>query len=329
MNHSSEDKRDNTMTKKLISIVTPCYNEAENVDDLCARVRAVFDALPQYRYEHILIDNASTDDTVIRIKAIAACDINVRLIVNVRNFGHIRSPMHAYLQAGGDAIIALVADLEDPPELIPQFIEKWEAGYKVVAGVKVGSLENPLMAMVRSLYYRLSGSIADVRLIRNFTGFGLYDRAVLDYIRTVDDPYPYFRGLISEIGYDHAEIPYIKPTRLHGITKNNFYSLYDIAMLGITSHSKVPLRLATMAGFGLSLLSLLVAFGYFVAKILYWDSFSLGLAPMVIGLFFFSSVQLLFIGMLGEYVGAIHTQVMKRPLVTEKERVNFPEKGVE
>lgn len=278
---------------KLISIVCPCFNEAENVDALHERIRGVFAGLPQYRYELILIDNASTDATVPKIKSLIARDPHVRLIVNARNFGHIRSPMHAMTQARGDAVVAMASDLQDPPELLPEFLAKWEAGYRMVVGVKPQSRETPLMFLLRRLYYRTIGRIAEVKLIPNFTGFGLYDKSVIDYIRTLDDPYPYFRGIIADIGYEYAAIPYVQPKRARGITKNNFYTLYDLAMLGITSYSKVPLRLATMSGFALSLLSLTVALGYFVAKLLYWDSFSLGMAPMVIGLFFFGSVQLL------------------------------------
>lgn len=308
---------------KKISIVVPCLNEEANVEVLYARIRSVFEKLSGYDFELIFIDNASTDETASRVKGLIGKDPRVRLIVNARNFGQIRSAMHGYLQASGDAMIAMVADLQDPPELLPEFIAKWESGYRIVVGVKPKSLESPLMFMIRRLYYRTIGKIAEVRLIQNFTGFGLYDRTVVDYLRRIDDPYPYFRGIIAEIGFDYATIPYVQPVRERGITKNNFYTLYDMAMLGITSYSKVPLRLATMAGFALALLSLGVAFGYFVAKLLYWDSFSLGMAPMVIGLFFFGSVQLFFIGILGEYIGAIHTQVLKRPLVVEKERVNF------
>lgn len=308
---------------KLISIVTPCYNEEDNVVPLYERIRAQCALLSQYRFEHIFIDNASTDRTVERIKALAARDKNVKLIANVRNFGHIRSPLHALLQARGDAVITLASDLQDPPELIPQFVAQWEAGFKVVAGVKPQSREGFLMANLRRLFYRTVGHIADVRLIPNFTGFGLYDREVVEVVRQIGDPYPYFRGLIAEIGFPCAQVPFEQPKRLRGLTKNNFYTLYDLAMLGITSHSKVPLRLATMTGFFLAFLSLLISFGYLAAKLLFWDYFSFGLAPVLIGLFFFASVQLFFIGIVGEYVGAIHTQVLNRPLVVERERVNF------
>lgn len=308
---------------KRISVVTPCLNETENIETLYNRICKVFKDLPQYDYEHIFIDNASTDTTVAKIKTLIKRDSHIRLIVNARNFGHIRSPMHALIQTTGDAVIIMASDLQDPPELLPQFIAKWEAGYRIVVGTKSGSRESPLMFLIRRLYYRTIGRIAEIRLIPDFTGFGLYDRTVIDYIRNLNDPYPYFRGIIADIGYEHAEIPYMQPRRVRGITKNNFYTLYDIAMLGVTSYSKVPLRLATMFGFAVSFLSFLVACGYFIAKLLFWNYFSLGMAPMVIGLFFFGAVQLFFIGILGEYIGAIHTQVLKRPLVVEKERVNF------
>lgn len=311
------------MSGKLISVVTPCFNEEDNVDELYRRIAAQFAELPGYDYEHIFIDNASSDRTVDKIKVLAANDPRVRLIVNARNFGHIRSPMHAILQARGDAVISLASDLQDPPELIPQFIRHWEQGVPVVAGVKPQSKETPLMFLVRRLYYRTIGRISDVQQIQNFTGFGLYDRKVIEAIRRIDDPYPYFRGLIAELGFAHAEVPYIQPLRTRGITKNNFYTLYDMAMLGITSHSKIPLRLATMGGFALSAISLVVALIYLVLKLAYWREFSLGTAPILIGFFFFASVQLFFIGILGEYIAAIHTQILHRPLVIERERLNF------
>lgn len=309
---------------KLISVVTGCFNEEDNVEQLHARIRAQFDRLPAYDYEHIFIDNASTDGTVARIKALAASDKRVKLIVNTRNFGHIRSPIHALLQARGDAVIAMASDLQEPPELITEFVERWEKGYRIVAGVKPRSAHSTAMSFVRRLFYSTIGRISDTRLIPNFTGFGLYDRSVVEIIRQMDDPYPYFRGLIADIGFEHAEVPFVQPRRSRGISKNNFYTLYDVAMLGITNHSKVPIRLATMAGFALSALSLLVAIAYLAYKLLRWDQFSVGVAPVLIGFFFFASVQLFFIGILGEYIGAIHTQVLKRPLVIEKERINFP-----
>ena len=306
----------------LISIVTPCYNEEENVEEVHRQVRDLMGTLA-YNYEHVFIDNASGDRTVELLRGIAASDKHVKVIVNARNFGHIRSPYYGLLQARGDAVALLVADLQDPPQLLREFIAKWEEGYKVVVGVKPASHESPAMFAIRRLYYGLVKRISDVELMSNFTGFGLYDRKVIEVLRGIDDPYPYFRGLICEIGFEAARIPYVQPARRRGITKNNFYSLYDIAMLGITSHSKVPLRLATIAGFGLALMSLTVSVIYLLLKLIFWDSFALGVAPILIGLFFFSSVQLFFIGLLGEYIGAVHTHVRNLPLVVEKERINW------
>jgi polyisoprenyl-phosphate glycosyltransferase len=308
---------------KRISIVTACFNEEENVKYLYEQVKTVFDAIPQYEYEHIFIDNASKDQTVAILKEIALKDQRVKIIVNTRNFGHIRSPFHALMQAKGDAVISIVADLQDPPTMIGEFIKKWEEGYKIVIGVKMQSEESGIFFAIRKAYYNLIGRLSEIELIKNFTGFGLYDQKVIETLRSIEDPYPYFRGLICDIGFERAVIEYIQPSRKRGFTKNNFYTLYDIAMLGITNHSKVPLRLATMTGFVVALMSLLVALGYFVYKLIFWDNFQVGMAPLVIGLFFFTSVQLFFIGVIGEYVGAIHTQVLKRPLVVERERINF------
>ncbi len=309
--------------EKLISVVSGCYNEEENVRECYEQVKKVFAEIGTYRYEHIFIDNASKDKTVAILREIAAADKNVKVIVNARNFGHIRSPYHAMVEARGDAVISLVSDLQDPPELIKEFLKKWEEGYRVVIAVKADSDESPLFFAIRKLYYELVSRLAETELTKNFTGFGLYDRRFVDILAEIDDPYPYFRGLVSEIGFPMVKIPYHQPVRKRGITSNNFYRLYDMAMLGITNHSKVPLRLATMIGFLVSFLSLCVAIGYLIFKLLYWDNFQLGLAPLVIGLFFFGSVQLFFIGILGEYIGAIHTQVQKRPHVVELERINF------
>lgn len=308
---------------KLISIVTPCFNEEGNVEELYRQIKAVMEKLPQYGYEHIYIDNSSTDGTVPILRRLAAEDRRVKVIINLRNFGHIRSPYHAFMEARGDAVVVMVSDLQDPPSLIGDFLRKWEEGYKIVVGEKLESEEAPVFFALRKAYYRLVSKLADVKLLQNVTGFGLYDREVIELFRGMNDRYPYVRGLISELGYPVARIVYKQVQRKSGITKNNFYTLYDMAMLGFTSHSKVPLRLATMLGFAMSFLSLLVSFGYFIYKLLFWDRFSVGMAPVVIGLFLFSSVQLFFIGILGEYIGAIHTQVLHRPLVVEKERINF------
>ena len=309
--------------KKLISVVAGCYNEEDNVDELYVRVRRVFEAMPQYDWEMILIDNASKDGTPERLRALAAADERLKVIFNARNFGHVRSPYHALLEARGDAVIGIVSDLQDPPEIIPQWLAKWEEGFKAVVGVKRSSEESPIFFFARRCYYQMVHRLADVELIQNATGSGLYDQQFIKLCRKLNDPYPYFRGLIAEFGLPTACVPYDQPVRKRGLTKNNFYSLYDIAMLGLTNHSKVPLRLATMLGFALAFLSLAVSFIYLVYKLLFWQNFAVGVAPVVIGLFLFCSVQLFFIGVLGEYIGAIHTQVLGRPHVVEKERLNF------
>lgn len=315
----------NDTKKKLISIVTPCYNEEDNIDELCQRIANVMESLP-YDYEHICIDNSSTDSTVTKIKSKAALDKRIKLIVNARNFGHIRSPYYGILQSSGDACVLIASDLQDPPEMIAEFIKKWEQGYKTVLAVKPESEESSIMFGLRKAYYRLIARISEVPLVQNATGAGLFDRAVVDILRSIQDPYPYFRGLLCEIGFPIATVPFKQPRRQRGITKNNFYTLYDIAMLGITNHSKVPLRLMAISGFLLAILSLFVALFFTVAKLVYWDAFQLGTAPILIGIFFFGAVQAFFIGLLGEYIGSIHTQVRNMPLVVELERVNFDNK---
>ena len=308
---------------KTISIVTPCYNEEDNVVELYTRVRAVMATLGRYKYEHIFIDNASEDRTVEVLKGLAAADHNVKIIVNSRNFGHVRSPMHAFWQAQGDAVIGIVADMQDPPEMIADLVQGWEEGYSMVLTIKRTSQENPVMFWIRKRYYALVNRLSSIETFENFTGFGLYDRRVVDLVKSFNDPYPYFRGMIAEIGLPHKKIYYDQPGRKRGITKNNFYSLYDYGMLGIVNHSRVPLRLMTFTGFGGALLSFLIGLGYLVYKILFWRSFSVGVAPLVIGMFFVSSILLVFMGVMGEYVGAILTQIQKRPFAVERERVNF------
>jgi polyisoprenyl-phosphate glycosyltransferase len=308
---------------KKISIITPCYNEEENVLELHERIKKTMAILKNYEYEHIFIDNHSTDRTASILREIAYEDKRVKAILNVRNFGHIRSPYYALLQAEGDAVILLASDLQDPPELITDFLQKWEDGYKVVMGVKKHSEETPIFFMLRTLYYRILQAMSEIELVEHATGFGLYDQQVITTLRSLGDPYPYFRGLIAELGYDRAIIVYDQPKRVRGITKNNFYTLYDIAMLGMTNHSKAPLRLATMLGFSAAIISFLIGIFYLIYKLVNWQNFSLGLAPVVVGLFFFGSIQLIFLGIIGEYIGAIYTQILKRPLVIEKERINF------
>jgi polyisoprenyl-phosphate glycosyltransferase len=309
---------------KTITLYSGTFNEVDNVEELLRRVwAAVTPFETKYKFEYIIIDNDSQDGTQGLLRKLAASDPRLKLIFNRRNFGHIRSGYYGLLQARGDAVIVLVSDLQDPPELIPSFIAKWEEGYKLVLAVKNESEESRLLFLLRRFYYDLITRLSNVRLLKNATGFGLYDQEVVKLLRQLDDPYPYVRGILSDFGFPIAQIPFVQPARKRGITKNNFYSLYDNAMLGITSFSKVPLRLATMIGFGMSLLSLLVALGYLAYKLLFWNNFPVGQAPIVIGLFLFSSVQLFFIGIVGEYIGAIHTQVLRRPLVVEKERINF------
>jgi glycosyltransferase involved in cell wall biosynthesis len=308
---------------KYISILTPCYNEEENVEELCQRIRETMAGIEDIDYEHILIDNASSDGTIATLRKIIEQDKRVRVIVNTRNFGHIRSPYYGLLQAKGEAVISMASDLQDPPELITDFIAKWREGYKVVLGIKAKSEETWIFFALRSLYYKVLHSLTDVELIEHFTGFGLYDQEVIEILRKMDDPYPYFRGLIADIGFPFAKIEFVQPLRRRGITKNNFYTLYDMAMLGMTSYTKVPLRLATMFGFGAAVISFLVGMFYLIYKLANWKNFTLGVAPLVVGFFFFGAVQLFFLGMLGEYIGAIYTQILHRPPVIEKERINF------
>lgn len=309
---------------KTVSVVTPCYNEEGNVQEVYERVRTLMTKIGRYKYEHIFIDNASQDGTYAILRKIALSDPNIKVIRNARNFGHIRSPMHAMLEARGDAIIVLMSDLQDPPEVLEQLLDEWEKGVPIVIAAKHKSRENPLMFAVRKMFYKTINRLADgIETYENFTGFGLYDRSVMELVRQFGDPYPYFRGMIAEIGLPHVEIEYVQERRKRGKTKNNFYTLYDLAMLGITKLSKVPLRLVTFSGFAGSAFSLLAGIAYFFYKLLFWKNFSVGIAPLVIGFFFLGSVQLLFMGIIGEYIGNIHTQVHNRPLVIERERINF------
>jgi len=309
--------------KKIVTIVSGTFNEEANVRGLVEEVRRVLESVEEFDYEHLIIDNASTDSTAAILREIAAADRRVKVILNTRNFGGIRSGYHVLLQARGDVVIPIVADLQDPPSMIPMFLDKWKDGYKVVIAVKTKSRENPVIFWLRKAYYSFLSRISDVPLIENFSGFGLYDQAVIDTLRRLNDPYPYVRGLIADLGYPAALVEYVQQARRRGRSKSNFFTLYDNAMLGLTSYSKLPLRLATFAGFVSGGLSLVVGLFYLVYKLLYWNNFSVGSAPVVVGLFFVGSVQMVFLGVLGEYIGAIYTQVLKRPLVIEKERINF------
>lgn len=307
----------------LLSVVTSCYNEEDNVRALYEAVRSVMAAHPNYRYEHIFIDNASRDGTRRILRDICAADKNVKAIFNARNFGAVRSGIHVITQPQGVAVLALACDFQDPPELFHDFIARWEQGAKIVLGVKTSSAERSIFYAIRGWYYRLLGRISDAPPVVQSTGFGMFDRVVIESLRRIKDPYPFFRGLLSEIGYEPSLVPYHQPPRRRGITSQNFYSLYDQAFLGITSHSKVPLRVATMLGFVMAVLSVLVGAGYLIAKLLFWDQFSLGVAPVLVGFFLLTSIQLFFIGILGEYVGVIWTHVRDVPHVFELERINF------
>jgi len=308
---------------KAISVVTPCYNEEGNVQEVYERVRSTMLRLGKYRYEHIFIDNASHDSTFAILERIAAADRNVKLIRNTRNFGHVRSPFYALLQAHGDAVICLMSDLQDPPELLADMIAEWEKGTPIVIAVKTSAHESGLMYWIRTRYYKVVNRLSDIETYEHFTGFGLYDRKVVDMVRKFRDPYPYFRGMIAEIGLPHVELSYKQQRRKHGKTKNNLYTLWDLAMLGVTTLSKVPLRAVTFCGFFGALFSLLFGIAYGAYKLLYWQRFTAGIAPLVIGFFFLGSMQLLFMGIIGEYIGNIQTQVQNRPLVFERDRINF------
>jgi len=315
------------MERVMISIVTPCYNEEENIAEVAAQVRSIMESLPEYTYEHIFIDNASTDQTVDKLKLEAEKDNSIKIIVNSRNFGYIRSSMYGIYQATGDAVILIVADLQDPPKMIIEFIKKWEEGNDAVVGTKITSEENKWMFSIRGAYYKLLSRVSENQTIDHFTGFGLYDKKIISAIKSINDPYPFFRGLLSEVGYKVSKVEYNQPIRKKGKTKYNFYRLYDIGVLGIISNSKVPLRLAVFGGAISSAFSLLVGLGYFIMKIINWNSMELGIAPLLILSSLMFSVTLLFLGIIGEYVGAIYTQSQNRPLVFEQERVNFRDKS--
>ncbi len=308
---------------KKISIITPCYNEELGIEEAYLAVKRVIENLNGYTYEHIFTDNHSTDRTVEILREIAKRDKNVKVIINSRNFGLSRSPYNAVMQTAGDVVIPIDADLQSPPEMIPTLLAKWEQGWKMVLAIRKQSKDNFFMKILRKTYYKIISNISSTEQIQNFTGFGLFDRVVIEALRSLKDPNPYFRGLIAEIGYDKCFVEYTQPARKHGNSKNSMYALFDFAMIGITKNSKLPLRLASMFGFFCSILSLGIAIVYLVLKLLYWDSFSLGLAPLVVGLFFFISIQLFFLGVAGEYIGTVLDHVRAHPLVQEQERINF------
>ena len=307
---------------KLVSIVTPCFNEEENIENLCIKIKEIFFKL-NYSYEHIVIDNKSTDKTRKILRSLASKDENLKLIFNNKNYGHIRSPYHAIMESNGDATILLSADFQDPLELIPDLILKWENGSNVVMLKRKSSSENFFMKTIRNSFYKFISKISETKLTKNTTGSGIYDRKIISNLKKIKDPYPYFRGLVTELTDSIDTIEFHQPTRKFGKTKNNFFSLYDIAILGIIKHSKFPIRAMIMFGFFFSLVCLLIAFTYFILKIIFWSQFSLGLAPLIIGIFGIASFQILLLGILGEYVILILTHTRNLPLVVEEERINF------
>lgn len=308
---------------KKISIVVPCYNEEENVGPISEAIISEIDKLQNYTYELIFIDNCSTDKT--REKLIQLCDKNknIKAIFNAKNFGQFNSPYYGLLQTTGDCTMLICADFQDPVDMIPKFIQEWENGYKIVIGVKNKSKENRIMYFLRSCYYKLIKKISDTEQIEHFTGFGLYDKDFIEVLRKLDDPTPFLRGIVAELGFQRKEIPYEQQKRRAGKTHNNFYKLYDAAMLSFTSYTKIGLRLATFLGIFVGIISFIIGIVYFILKLIYWDRFAAGMVPVLIGMFFLGALQLFFIGFLGEYILSINTRVMKRPLVVEEKRINF------
>jgi glycosyltransferase involved in cell wall biosynthesis len=308
--------------KKLISIITPTFNEEGNIEKLCLKISEEI-LKTDYDYEHIVIDNDSNDKTVEILKKIAIKNKNLKIIINARNFGHIKSPIHGMLQCKGEAAILMSADFQDPPEMISKYIAEWKKGYDVVLGQKENTKDNLFTNVIKKNFYKFIKSISEVPLMLDTTGAGLFDRKIIEQVRLIDDPYPYFRGLISEITSNIKLIKFDQPKRLTGKTKNNFYSLYDIGILGVIKHSKIPLRIMTVLGFFTSIISIFISLVFLFRKIFFWDSFDLGIAPLIVGLFGIASIQIFLLGFIGEYVMNILTQTRKLPLVVEKERINF------
>ena len=309
---------------KKVSILIPCYNEEENVVPMAEALVELFNTqLPQYDYEILFIDNDSKDTTRVKLRKLCSENKKIKAIFNAKNFGQFNSPYHGILQTTGDCTISMVCDFQDPLDLIPQYLEAWEQGYKIVIGIKTSSKESKLMYFLRGIYYKMIKKFSDVEQIEQFTGSGLYDKDFVQVLRDLKDPKPFLRGIVAELGFERKEIPYEQPQRRAGKTSNNFYRLYDAAMLSITSYTKIGLRLATIGGGILAALSLLVAFVYLILKLCMWDEFPAGMAPVTIGMFVLSSIQIFFIGFLGEYILNINDRVMNRPLVVESERINF------
>lgn len=313
---------------KKISVLIPCYNEEENVIPISkAVIDTITTELPAYDYELVFIDNDSQDNTRSLLRGLCAENPKIKAIFNAKNFGQFNSPYYGMLQCTGDCVISMVADFQDPVELIPKYVHEWENGYKIVIGIKTTSQENKFMYWLRSLYYKMIKKFSNVEQIEHFTGSGLYDRDFIEVLRDLKDPTPFLRGIVAELGYKRKEIPYEQPKRRAGKTHNNFYTLYDAAMLSVTSYTKVALRVATFIGAICSGISFLVAIVYLIMKLIWWDRFPAGIAPMLIGLLFLGSIQILFVGLVGEYVLSINQRVMNRPLVVEEERINFGEEA--
>jgi glycosyltransferase involved in cell wall biosynthesis len=308
--------------KKLL-FVSPCYNEEDNIEILYSKYTEIKRTHPHLNFEYLFIDNDSNDNTLKKLKHFASLDKSLKIIVNEKNFGHIKSPYYAMLQSNSDAVVLLASDLQDPPEIVPEFIKAWELGYKVIVGIKGKSKENFILFAIRKLYYKILDNISLTPQIKNFTGFGLYDKKFIDVLKSLKEPYPYFRGLVTEFGFSFYKIQFKQPKRLHGKTKNNLISLYDTGMLGLTSQSIAPIRIASFLGFLISLISFITGIFYFVYKLFYWSYFQLGVAPIVIGFFFFFGIQMFIIGLIGEYLISISHYIKNRPLVIEKERINF------
>lgn len=310
--------------KKLISVLIPCYNEVENVQPISeAIINEFVTKLPQYDYEIVFIDNFSTDGTRKKIEQICKINPKIKAIFNAKNFGQFNSPYYGMCQTHGDCTIAMCCDFQDPVELIPRFVAEWEKGYKIVSAIKTQSEENKIVRFLRTCYYKAIKKMSSVEQIEHFTGTGLYDKSFIDVLRELDDPMPFLRGIVAELGPLRKDIEYTQAKRRAGKTHNNWYTLYDAAMLSFTSYTKVGLRVATIIGFLFSLLTMLIAIIYLCAKLIWWEAFPMGTAPMLIGTFFIGSVQLFFIGLVGEYVLNINVRVMHRPLVVEEKRCNF------
>lgn len=303
--------------------MVPTYNEEENVIPLSEAIIAELEKLPQYDYELLFIDNDSKDSTREKLEMLCSKNHKIKAIFNAKNFGQFNSPFYGMLQTTGDCTISMCADFQDPVEMIPKLIHEWEQGYKIVSAIKTSSKENPVMRFLRTCYYKLIKKMSDVEQIEHFTGFGLYDKSFIEVLRGLDDPMPFLRGIVAELGYKRKDIPYEQQKRRAGKTSNNWYRLYDAAMLSFTSYTKMGMRIATIIGFFISFISILIGLVYLILKLIHWDSFAMGNAPILIGVFVLGGIQIFFIGLLGEYVMNINSRIMKRPLVIEEKRINF------